>query len=111
MEGKCTFNVVFVYMDGEKFEVEIHPDDMETFIQALGKCEVYFSNQRGVGVWIPIDKIRYFQLEKVDEHGRRVTEGDKRVFSDDGSVEKGAGEKGKASVAKAGKVPSKKPAK
>ena len=66
------FNVVFRYMDGEDFEVEVHPDDIPSFMACLGKNEVYFNPSKGVGVWIPIDKIRYFQLEKLDEEGNRI---------------------------------------
>lgn len=66
------FIITFHYMDGETFEVEVHPDDMEALMAAIGKSEVYFNNSRGAGIWIPIDKIRLFQVEKVDENGNRV---------------------------------------
>jgi len=68
------FIIIFHYMDGEDFNIEVHPDDMETFMSAMGKSEVYFNKSRGVGVWIPIDKVRYFQVERVDEDGKRVVE-------------------------------------
>ena len=60
------FEVTFTYLDGELFQLEIHPNDMESFMSALGKGEVYFNRDRGVGVWVPVDKIRYFQVEHVD---------------------------------------------
>ena len=59
-------------MDGETFEIEIHPDDIKKFMNAVGKSEVYYNEYRGVGVWISIEKVRYFQMEKVDEDGNRV---------------------------------------
>ncbi len=68
------FVISFQYMDGEVFRIEVHPDDMDAFMASLGKSEVYFNKYRGVGVWIPMDKVRYFQVERVDEKGKRVTE-------------------------------------
>ena len=81
------FIVVFHYMDGEDFEIEVHPDDMESFMNTLGKSEVYFNSSRGLGVWIPIDKIRYFHVEKVDEKGRRVVEIDSKILDNNGKPE------------------------
>ena len=73
------FVVVFHYMDGEKFELEVHPNDMEDFMKAIGKSEVYFNESRGIGIWIPIEKVRYFHVEKIDGQGRRVIESNPRV--------------------------------
>lgn len=64
--------VVFHYLDGEKFEVEVSPTDMETFMETLGKGEVYFNHDKGVGVWVAIDKVRYFHVERVDACGDRI---------------------------------------
>ena len=83
------FVIVFYYMDGETFEIEVHPNDMKTFMACLGKGEVFFNDARGVGVWIPVDKIRHFQLEKVDETGKRVTSSCTEVQGEDGGVEGG----------------------
>ena len=68
------YTVVFTYMDGGKYELQVHPDDMESLMNTLGKSEVYFNSARGVGVWLSIDKIRYFEVEKVDGQGRRIME-------------------------------------
>lgn len=73
------FLIVFRYMDGEEFQIEVHPDDMDFFMNTLGKGEVYFNQKRGLGIWVPVDKIRYFHVEKVDEKGRRIMEGDSEV--------------------------------
>lgn len=67
------FIVSFHYMDGEKFDLAVHPDDMEAFVKAISAGEVYFNFKRGAGVWIPIDKIRHFQVKHVDEFGKKVT--------------------------------------
>ena len=66
------FNIIFYYMDGETFQIEIHPDDIKLFIDTVGRSEVYYNEYRGVGVWVSIEKVRYFQVEKVDEDGNRV---------------------------------------
>lgn len=81
------FIVVFHYMDGEDFEIEVHSDDMQAFMDTLSKSECYFNNSRGLGVWIPIDKIRYFHVEKVDEKGRRVVESDSKILDNNGKLE------------------------
>jgi hypothetical protein len=66
------FIVVFTYMDGEEYEIHLQPSCIESFMASLGKSEVFFNNESGSGVWIPISKIRHFHVEKVDEQGKRV---------------------------------------
>jgi hypothetical protein len=66
------FVVVFHYIDKETFEVEIHPDDIAKFVESVGRGEVYYNETRGKGIWIPIEKIRYFSLESVDAKGNHV---------------------------------------
>lgn len=68
------YTVVFTYMDGETYELQVPPDDMEPLMNDIGSSKVYFNDKRGVGVWLPIDKIRYFEVEKVDGQGKRVVE-------------------------------------
>ena len=80
-------NIVFTYMDGETYDLDVHPSDMEALMAALGKSEVYFNDYRGVGVWIPIDKVRYFQVERQDEQGRRVMGSDPKIPSGEGKPE------------------------
>jgi len=96
--------IVFKYMDGKDFEIEVHPDDMHKFMDAIGKGEVYFNDARGVGVWVAIDKVRYFQVEAVDEYGKRVIGSDAPVHEHDGGAicpEMGDKEAGKGSVVRA----------
>lgn len=81
------FIISFIYMDGEKFEVECAPGDMETFIGALGKNEVFFNDAAGIGIFIPIDKVRYFHVEKVDEQGRRIVASNSGVSDGNGGAE------------------------
>ena len=78
------FIVMFQYMDGEKFDLEVHPDDMEAFINAISAGEVYFNFTRGAGIWIPIDKIRHFQVEHIDEYGNRVIQRQDEAQVNDG---------------------------
>lgn len=80
------FKIVFTYMDGETYELDVHPNDMEQLMASLGKSEVYFNDYRGVGVWIPIDKVRYFQVERQDEQGRRVMGSNPEVQSGEGAA-------------------------
>ena len=80
------FNIVFTYMDGETYDLDVHPNDMEALMASLGKSEVYFNDYRGVGVWIPIDKVRYFQVERVDAQGRRVMGSDPKLSVGEGEV-------------------------
>ena len=64
--------VIFHYMDGETFQIEVAASDMERFMETTGKGEVYFNEPKGVGVWVAIEKIRFFKVERVDEFGNRV---------------------------------------
>ena len=70
MDDASKYVVTFGYMDQVKVEVTVPPDDIEAFTSAVGKGEVHYNDERGRGVWIPIEKIRYFKVEKVDEKGR-----------------------------------------
>ena len=68
------YNITFYYIDGETLNIDVHPDDMKTFMDTIGRSEVYFNETKGLGVWVPIDKIRYFHVEKLDSSGKRVIE-------------------------------------
>ena len=91
------FVVVFTYMDGEELEIEVVPEDMDKFMNSLGSAEVYFDAAKGHGLWVPIDKIRYFHVERQDEHGVRVVEPNIGLPRPTGEIEgnkKGIGESG-----------------
>jgi hypothetical protein len=83
------FVITFHYMDGETFETKVWPAEMEAFMGAIGKSEVYFNDKRGVGLWVPVDKVRYFSVERVDEQGRRVMGSDPKLPKCDGEAECG----------------------
>lgn len=85
------FIVRFQYMDGDKFELEVHPDDMEAFMAAVNGGEVFFNSKRGIGIWIPIDKVRYFQVERVDAKGQRVVERDTEIQAPERGAQGGEG--------------------
>ena len=100
------FIIVFYYMDGEKFEIKIYPTDMGPFLEAVGKSEVYFNETKGVGIWIPIEKVRYFHVEKVDAKGKRIKGkgiigGNQEIPRGNGEDIKRSGEGGKESVGEA----------
>lgn len=59
------YSVKLVYMDGKDLEITIAVGNIEKFMAAIGNAEVYFDSEKDVGVWIPIDKIRYFTINKV----------------------------------------------
>jgi hypothetical protein len=86
--NRMDFNISFTYMDGHIYEVKINSDDMENFIECMGKGEVYFNPKRGVGLWLPFDKIRHFNIESVDAMGNRIKEADKDSPGKDGDGSK-----------------------
>jgi hypothetical protein len=85
-------------MDGEKFEIEVYPSDIGPFIEAVGKSEVFFKDSKGIGIWIPIDKVRYFHVEKVDEKGKRIIGGNQKIPKGNGKDSEGIEEGGKKGV-------------
>jgi len=96
--------VVFTYMDGEELEIDVADSDMERFMNTIGSAEVYFNASKGVGVWVAIDKIRYFHVERVDEHGKRVITSHtavSRQASGDQPPAKGFGEEGSRGMGEA----------
>ena len=58
------FSVKFLFMDGEKLEVQIPDENVKDFVEAFGRGEVYFDKNRLMGAWIHIDKERYFSVVK-----------------------------------------------
>ena len=83
------YEITFTYMDGGEFHLKVHPDDFKHLIESLGKSEVYFSETRGIGVWLPSEKIRYFHVEKVDEQGNRIRVSNSEICGEDSEEQAG----------------------
>jgi len=70
------YKIHFVYMDNQTLDVNVNAQEVEKFMDSIGNNRVYMNDEKGVGIWLPIDKVRYFQInnmdEKADEH--RVSE-------------------------------------
>ena len=66
--------VTFEYMDGKEVSWDVPPNDIERFMEDIGKDMVYYNPDRGIGMWVPIDKIRFFRVEHVDEQGNRISQ-------------------------------------
>lgn len=60
------FEVQLFYMDGKDEELLVSGDKVEKFLDDLGKNVVYYDEEKGQGIWIPIDKIRYFKIKQID---------------------------------------------
>ena len=56
------YKVNFTYFDKETVDVNIKPEEIERFMACIGKSQVYFNQEAGTGMWVPIDKIRYFTV-------------------------------------------------
>lgn len=61
--------VKFTYMDEKELIIYLKDDEVAKFMESVGKSEVYFDDVSGKGMWIPIDRIRYFQVDREDEPG------------------------------------------
>lgn len=59
----------FTYMDGKDITVYLKNEEVKKFMESIGKSEVYFDDVSGKGMWIPIDRIRYFQVERESDSG------------------------------------------
>jgi len=57
-------------MDGKELIVYHKDSEISAFMDAVGKSEVYFNSDQGRGMWIPIDRIRYFQVQKEEDDER-----------------------------------------
>lgn len=82
--------VTFHYMDGEEQTIKARPEDMEKYMNRIGRSEVCFNHEKGVGLWINIDKVRWFEVERVDEQGRRVVVSNDGLHERDGKNSSGA---------------------
>lgn len=75
MSTMKSFGVIFVYTDGEKLTVEIPEPEIENFMDSVGKSVVYWQEEKKMGIWIPIEKVRYFQvIKKGEEDDNQVSE-------------------------------------
>ena len=72
------YTIKFNYMDGELFEIDVPSHKMEALISAINSGDVYFDEVTGAGIWISIDKVRYFHVERVDANGNRVVSNDEK---------------------------------
>lgn len=79
MQEEKYYNVVFHCMDGESVEVEVPEIEIESFMDSVGKSEVYYNSKKGCGVWIHLDKVRYFEVHKADEQGEGTEAGDRTL--------------------------------
>lgn len=64
MSDQKIYIVKFAYMDGQHVNVEIPADQIERFMAAIGNNEVWFNSEKGRGVWMHMDKMRYFEVEE-----------------------------------------------
>jgi len=56
--------ITLFFMDGKDLDVRVPVENLGRFLEAIGKNEVYFDDDKGHGIWLPIDKIRYFTIKK-----------------------------------------------
>ena len=56
--------VSMVFMDEKKVNISLLADEMGGLLDAIGKNEVYYNSETNNGLWIPIEKIRYFRVRK-----------------------------------------------
>lgn len=77
--------VVFTYMDEKEVIIYLKDSEIAKFMEDIGKSKVYFDEKTGKGMWIPIDRIRYFQVERESDAGESI----KEIPSGDGGTESG----------------------
>lgn len=56
--------VSMVFMDEKVVKISITEDEMGGLLDAIGENEVYYNSETNKGLWIPIEKIRYFRVKK-----------------------------------------------
>lgn len=64
--------ITFKFMDGETLEVDVSLNKLDDLMNSISKSKVYFDDDSGAGMWLSMDKVRYFHIEKVDDKGKRV---------------------------------------
>ena len=71
--------VDFYFMDGKIFPLEVSPDDIDKFMADVSLSAVFFKKDNGNGIWIAIDKVRYFKIRREGESGCGIVESDREV--------------------------------
>ena len=61
---QVNFIITLTFMDGKVQEIQVSEDEIQNFMSAIGKKEVYFNLKKGSGIWFDIDKIRFFQVNR-----------------------------------------------
>ena len=87
--------VKFTYMDEKELIIYLKDDEVARFMEDIGNSKVYFDEKSGKGMWIPIDRIRYFQVEREDADSLKPIP--RRNVSNSGK-ERGSGSTRKSSV-------------
>ena len=52
------------FMDGKDMDISVPVENINMFLNAIGKNNLYFDDIKEIGIWIPIDRIRYFIIKK-----------------------------------------------
>ena len=63
------YSITLVFMDGKTQDIEISEEKLPRFLDALGKDEVYYDEVKNFGVWLHIEKIRFFTIKKLLPNG------------------------------------------
>jgi hypothetical protein len=84
------FDINFRYLDGKDFSIILRESDMPDFIRCLSSGEVFFNNDSKTGLWVPLEKIRYFTM-KERVNGREDSKCITKISKGDG---KNKGKKG-----------------
>lgn len=56
------YRLTFMCTDNGQFDVNLQPQEMGAFTQALGNNEIYMTEKSGV--WINLEKVRYFTVNE-----------------------------------------------
>ena len=81
------FKIIFEYMDGTLFEEEVDSDNIKEFFDCINKGDIYFNRAKGLGLWIPLSKIRHFKVEAIDGKGKRIKRSNRKLSKSDGDIQ------------------------
>jgi hypothetical protein len=61
------YEIIFKFFDGFDLPLEIEEEDLDHFLDDLGKNKPYFTQNKLRGFWIQGEQIRYFTIRKFGE--------------------------------------------
>ena len=61
------YEIRMIFFDDKEVKITVPEDNLADFMSAIHEDKVYFSQTTEEGLWIPMEKVRYFRMRPVEQ--------------------------------------------